>query len=132
MQRHTTRRAVLATALLAAAGAHKLAFSQQRPFRITAIPDESPTELARKVGGKPDSAHALLHQKKWSVPGLRYADGFWTITPPPAPPVPAAGPTAPAPGMKPLRGYMKNIVIREGSMDFLDIPSLAGGRRVPR
>lgn len=92
----------------------------------------TPAELARKVGGKPDSAHALLHQKKWSVPGLRYADGFWTITPPPAPPVPAAGPTAPAPGMKPLRGYMKNIVIREGSMDFLDIPSLAGGRRVPR
>ena len=49
MQQHTTRRAVLAAALLAAAGASKLAFAQQRPFRITAIPDESPTELARKA-----------------------------------------------------------------------------------
>ena len=49
MQQQTTRRAILAAALLAAAGAHPLAFAQQRPFRITSIPDESPTELARKA-----------------------------------------------------------------------------------
>ena len=41
------RRAVLAA--LALAGTFPLAFAQGRPFRITAIPDESPTELARKA-----------------------------------------------------------------------------------
>jgi phosphonate transport system substrate-binding protein len=40
-----TRRALIASALLAAATAR----AQQRPFRVTAIPDESPTELARKA-----------------------------------------------------------------------------------
>jgi phosphonate transport system substrate-binding protein len=42
-----SRRAAL-TALLAA-GTLPLALAQARPFRITAIPDESPTELARKA-----------------------------------------------------------------------------------
>lgn len=41
------RRAVLAA--LFAAGVSPLALAQTRPFRITAIPDESPTELARKA-----------------------------------------------------------------------------------
>ncbi|MFY8103635.1 MAG: putative selenate ABC transporter substrate-binding protein [Ramlibacter sp.] len=41
------RRAVLAALL--AAGVSPLAQAQARPFRITAIPDESPTELARKA-----------------------------------------------------------------------------------
>ncbi len=41
------RRAVLAAIL--AAGVSPLAMAQARPFRITAIPDESPTELARKA-----------------------------------------------------------------------------------
>jgi phosphonate transport system substrate-binding protein len=41
------RRAVLAALL--AAGVCPLAQAQARPFRITAIPDESPTELARKA-----------------------------------------------------------------------------------
>ncbi len=47
MSLHASRRAVLAALL--AAGAAPLAFAQARPFRITAIPDESPTELARKA-----------------------------------------------------------------------------------
>ncbi len=47
MQPHFPRRAVLAA--LVAAGVSPLAFAQGRPFRITAIPDESPTELARKA-----------------------------------------------------------------------------------
>ena len=47
MQPHFPRRAVLAALL--AAGMSPLAFAQGRPFRITAIPDESPTELARKA-----------------------------------------------------------------------------------
>jgi phosphonate transport system substrate-binding protein len=42
-----TRRAVLALAALSAASVRAQA---QRTFRITAIPDESPTELARKAG----------------------------------------------------------------------------------
>jgi phosphonate transport system substrate-binding protein len=42
-----SRRATLAALL--AAGTAPLAFAQARPFRITAIPDESPTELARKA-----------------------------------------------------------------------------------
>ncbi len=41
------RRTVLAAIL--AAGVSPLAIAQARPFRITAIPDESPTELARKA-----------------------------------------------------------------------------------
>lgn len=41
------RRAVLAALLVA--GVCPLAQAQARPFRITAIPDESPTELARKA-----------------------------------------------------------------------------------
>lgn len=41
------RRTVLAAIL--AAGVSPLASAQTRPFRITAIPDESPTELARKA-----------------------------------------------------------------------------------
>ncbi|HSW19185.1 MAG TPA: putative selenate ABC transporter substrate-binding protein [Ramlibacter sp.] len=49
-QNTLSRRAVLACALLAATGAASLARAQARPFRITAIPDESPTELARKAG----------------------------------------------------------------------------------
>ncbi len=42
-----SRRATLAAFL--ALGTAPLAFAQVRPFRITAIPDESPTELARKA-----------------------------------------------------------------------------------
>jgi phosphonate transport system substrate-binding protein len=42
-----SRRVILAAALLAAAV--PFAQAQQRPFRVTAIPDESPTELARKA-----------------------------------------------------------------------------------
>ncbi|MEY4713652.1 MAG: hypothetical protein RIS88_3102 [Pseudomonadota bacterium] len=48
MHPHLSRRAVLAA--LFAAGVSPLAYAQARPFRITAIPDESPTELARKAG----------------------------------------------------------------------------------
>jgi phosphonate transport system substrate-binding protein len=42
-----SRRATLGALL--AVGAAPLAYAQGRPFRITAIPDESPTELARKA-----------------------------------------------------------------------------------
>ena len=48
MNNKVARRLLTAT-LLAAAVASPLAFAQSRPFRITAIPDESPTELARKA-----------------------------------------------------------------------------------
>lgn len=47
MHPHFPRRAVLAALL--AAGLAPLVHAQARPFRITAIPDESPTELARKA-----------------------------------------------------------------------------------
>ncbi len=47
MHRLLSRRATLAALL--AAGTVPLALAQARPFRITAIPDESPTELARKA-----------------------------------------------------------------------------------
>jgi phosphonate transport system substrate-binding protein len=43
------RRAFVVSALAAAAGVASLAQAQQRPLRLTAIPDESPTELARKA-----------------------------------------------------------------------------------
>lgn len=105
----------------------------QRLVDLVKQKPHTPAELARKLGGHPDSAHSLLHQKKGSVPGLRYAKGFWEIVPP-APKAPAEPSSAASAShaMQPLRGYMQNLVIREGSMDFLDIPSMAGGRRVPR
>ena len=46
-----SRRAAMAAVAAAAASAtvSPLAFAQSRTLRITAIPDESPTELARKA-----------------------------------------------------------------------------------
>jgi phosphonate transport system substrate-binding protein len=73
MNKHTTRRAVLASALLAAAGAHTLAFAQQRPFRITAIPDESPTELARKAAPLVKYLEQRLGMKVEYTPVTDYA-----------------------------------------------------------
>ncbi len=73
MNKQTTRRAVLAAALLAAAGAHKLAFAQQRPFRITAIPDESPTELARKAAPLVKYLEQRLGMKVEYTPVTDYA-----------------------------------------------------------
>lgn len=73
MQQHTTRRAILASALLAASGAHSLAFAQQRPFRITAIPDESPTELARKAAPLVKYLEQRLGMKVEYTPVTDYA-----------------------------------------------------------
>ncbi len=70
----TSRRAVLASALsLAAAAATPLAFAQPRTFRITAIPDESPTELARKAAPLVRYLEQRLGVKAEYVPVTDYA-----------------------------------------------------------
>ncbi len=69
-----SRRAVLASALsLAAAAATPLAFAQPRTFRITAIPDESPTELARKAAPLVRYLEQRLGVKAEYVPVTDYA-----------------------------------------------------------
>jgi len=65
------RRAVLAALL--AAGASPLAWAQGRPFRITAIPDESPTELARKAGPLVKYLEQKMGMKVEYVPVTDYA-----------------------------------------------------------
>ena len=67
---HTIRRALLSTALLALAG---LAQAQQQVFRITVIPDESPTELARKAEPLVKYLEAKLGMKVEFTPVTDYA-----------------------------------------------------------
>jgi phosphonate transport system substrate-binding protein len=64
-----TRRAMLACALLATAG---LAHAQQ-VFRVTAIPDESPTELARKAAPLVKYLEGKLGMKVEFTPVTDYA-----------------------------------------------------------
>ncbi len=71
MSLHASRRAVLAALL--AAGAAPLAFAQARPFRITAIPDESPTELARKAAPLVKHLEQRLGTKVEFTPVTDYA-----------------------------------------------------------
>ncbi len=49
IHRSFSRRALLGAGLVLSAGLHLPASAQSQVFRITAIPDESPTELARKA-----------------------------------------------------------------------------------
>ncbi|MFD0669242.1 putative selenate ABC transporter substrate-binding protein [Ramlibacter sp. MAHUQ-53] len=67
------RRAVLAAACLAAAGLSSPAFAQARTFRITAIPDESPTELARKAAPLVKYLEQRLGMKVEYTPVTDYA-----------------------------------------------------------
>jgi phosphonate transport system substrate-binding protein len=69
-----SRRAVLAAALVAATAASMpLAYAQARTFRITAIPDESPTELARKAAPLVRHLEQRLGMKVEYVPVTDYA-----------------------------------------------------------
>src|SRR6478672_13931578 len=63
-----TRRALVATALIAAFGAHA-----QAVFRVTAIPDESPTELARKAAPLVKYLEQKLGKKVEFTPVTDYA-----------------------------------------------------------
>lgn len=67
----TIRRALLATALLALAGLAQA--QQQQVFRITVIPDESPTELARKAEPLVKYLEAKLGMKVEFTPVTDYA-----------------------------------------------------------
>ncbi len=67
---HLQRRHLLA---LAAASASPLALAQARTFRITAIPDESPTELARKAGPLVKYLEQRLGMKVEYTPVTDYA-----------------------------------------------------------
>ncbi|MEO3692280.1 putative selenate ABC transporter substrate-binding protein [Roseateles paludis] len=71
----TIRRALLATALLAVAG---LAQAQQ-VFRVTVIPDESPTELARKAEPLVKYLEAKLGMKVEFTPVTDYAAAVETL-----------------------------------------------------
>lgn len=73
MTHMTRRRAALAVALLAAAGTSRLSFAQSRVFRITAIPDESPTELARKAAPLVKYLEQRLGMKVEYTPVTDYA-----------------------------------------------------------
>lgn len=67
-----TRRALLTGAVLAACGFTQLAQAQQ-VFRITAIPDESPTELARKAAPLVKYLESKLGMKVEFTPVTDYA-----------------------------------------------------------
>ncbi len=67
-----TRRALLTCAVLATSGIASLAQAQQ-VFRVTAIPDESPTELARKAAPLMKYLEAKLGMKVEFTPVTDYA-----------------------------------------------------------
>jgi phosphonate transport system substrate-binding protein len=67
-----TKRALLTCAVLAATGFASLAQAQQ-VFRVTAIPDESPTELARKAAPLMKYLEAKLGMKVEFTPVTDYA-----------------------------------------------------------
>ena len=70
-----SRRAAMAAVALAAASAtvSPLAFAQSRTLRVTAIPDESPTELARKAGPLVKYLEQKMGMKVEYVPVTDYA-----------------------------------------------------------
>ena len=68
-----TRRALLTCAVLATAALAPLAHAQQQVFRVTAIPDESPTELARKAAPLMKYLEAKLGMKVEFTPVTDYA-----------------------------------------------------------
>ncbi len=67
-----TRRALLTCAVLAATGIASMAQAQQ-VFRVTAIPDESPTELARKAAPLVKYLESKLGMKVEFTPVTDYA-----------------------------------------------------------
>ena len=71
MHNHLHRRALLAA--LALIATVPLAFAQGRPLRITAIPDESPTELARKAAPLAKYLEQRLGMKVEFTPVTDYA-----------------------------------------------------------
>lgn len=68
-----TKRALLTCAVLAASGIASLAQAQQTVFRVTAIPDESPTELARKAAPLVKYLESKLGMKVEFTPVTDYA-----------------------------------------------------------
>ncbi|MDQ7746718.1 putative selenate ABC transporter substrate-binding protein [Hydrogenophaga pseudoflava] len=68
-----TRRALLTCAVLASTTLTPLAHAQQTVFRVTAIPDESPTELARKAAPLMKYLEAKLGMKVEFTPVTDYA-----------------------------------------------------------
>lgn len=68
-----TRRALLTCAVLASTTLAPLAHAQQTVFRVTAIPDESPTELARKAAPLMKYLEAKLGMKVEFTPVTDYA-----------------------------------------------------------
>lgn len=68
-----TRRALLTCAVLATTALAPLAHAQQTVFRVTAIPDESPTELARKAAPLMKYLEAKLGMKVEFTPVTDYA-----------------------------------------------------------
>jgi phosphonate transport system substrate-binding protein len=70
-----SRRAAMAAVAAAAASAtvSPLAFAQSRTLRVTAIPDESPTELARKAGPLVKYLEQKMGMKVEYVPVTDYA-----------------------------------------------------------
>lgn len=68
-----TKRALLTCAVLATTGIASLAQAQQTVFRVTAIPDESPTELARKAAPLMKFLEAKLGMKVEFTPVTDYA-----------------------------------------------------------
>lgn len=68
-----TRRALLTCAVFSAAALAPLAHAQQSVFRITAIPDESPTELARKAAPLVKYLEGKLGMKVEFTPVTDYA-----------------------------------------------------------
>ena len=68
-----TRRALLTCAVLATTVLAPLAHAQQTVFRITAIPDESPTELARKAAPLVKYLEGKLGMKVEFTPVTDYA-----------------------------------------------------------
>lgn len=73
MNHSRTRRALLTCALLATTTLAPLAHAQQTVFRVTAIPDESPTELARKAAPLMKYLEAKLGMKVEFTPVTDYA-----------------------------------------------------------
>lgn len=75
MRISVSRRAAMAAVAAAAASAtvSPLAFAQSRTLRVTAIPDESPTELARKAGPLVKYLEQKMGMKVEYVPVTDYA-----------------------------------------------------------
>ena len=73
MTHSRTRRALLTCAVLATTVLAALAHAQQPVFRITAIPDESPTELARKAAPLVKYLEGKLGMKVEFTPVTDYA-----------------------------------------------------------